>query len=66
MLISKEWCSPLYCCTGSSGATALSFFSLLVLSSIRACDSRKQIASPNVRVELALAANVVVSGRVVS
>ena len=55
ILILKGWYSPLYCCTDSSGDMALSFPSLFVLSCIRTCD---------LRVELALAANVL-SGRVV-
>ena len=56
MLILKGWCSPLYYCTDSSGDMALSFLSLFVLSCIRTC---------NLRVEVALAANVVLSGRAV-
>ena len=36
-----------------------------MLSCIRTCDSRKKFASPNLRVELAFAANIVLSRRVV-
>ena len=56
MLILRGWCSPLYCCTDSSGDIAWSFLSLFVLSCIQTCD---------LRVELTFAVNVVLSGRVV-
>ena len=46
----------IYCCTDCSGDMTLSFLSLFVLSCIRSWD---------LRVELALAANLVLSGRVV-
>ena len=47
--------SVVLCCTDCSGDMALSFLSFFVLSCIRKCD---------LRVRLALAANIVISGRV--
>ena len=65
MLNLKGWCSLLFRCTDSRGDMALPFLSLFLLSYIRICNSRKKFASPNLGVELALAASAVLSGRVI-